>query len=427
MKKTIILTLIALSLVACEGKDLDDPRVKDALNQKEIAENIEDESKEEAQVEQENESTNEEDEEINRTYPEEKTKKEVIDVENSANKDDEKDEKDKEDKEEKDKSSDEKLEKDKKDKKKDGKDKEEGKSSDEKKEELTEDDYFFSYYDLVTVREGEVVNVLTGLEDYGDNYFVDYVPFSNNILVAGSVMDQDFAIRKINGQELTLMYDFKENETFYPLAMIGDKIYGRYQYYENYDMKKNSNFVPEKSGIGVVDLKTGELNIFKATHTKANESLIGQGVSDKEILFTKMEGNEQFNLYKLDLEKGFDQEAELVEEDTKASYFLSSKNFKDGNANYEIFKSNENVFEINGKKYTVDDVKRMTLIGQNIIIQEPTNNSDDPDHLFKMDIINYLTGETVEKDLEAFGYRVYNGKFYYIDYDKKVQSLDIGL
>ena len=33
MKKTIILALLALSLVACDEKDIDDPRVKDALNQ----------------------------------------------------------------------------------------------------------------------------------------------------------------------------------------------------------------------------------------------------------------------------------------------------------------------------------------------------------------------------------------------------------
>ena len=255
---------------------------------------------------------------------------------------------------------------------------------------------------------------------------MDYVPFSNNIFVAGSVIDQKFSINKINGQDLTLMYDFKEGETFYPLAMIDDKIYGRYQYYENYDMKKNSNFIPEKSGIGLIDLKTGKLEVFKATHTKGNESLLGQGISDKEILFTKMEDDQKSNLYKLDLEKGYDQKAELVEENTKANFFLSSKHFEDGKALYEIFKSNDDEIEIKDKKYTINDEKRMTLIGQNLIIQEPVK-FDNADYLFKMDIINYLTGEVVEKDLESYGFRVYKGKLYYIDYDKKVQSLDIGL
>lgn len=410
MKKTIILTLLALSLVACDEKDLDDPRVKDALNQKEVSENIEEEPEEETQTD-ENRAQNEEDQDINRTYPDDEIKKEVIPVESSNKKEDSKEEK-----------SDEKQpKKDKKSKKKDQK-----KADKEDKKALTADDYFFSYYSLVTVKDGEVKNVLTDLEDYGEDYFMDYVPFSNNIFVAGSVIDQKFSINKINGQDLTLMYDFKEGETFYPLAMIDDKIYGRYQYYENYDMKKNSNFIPEKSGIGLVDLKTGKLEVFKATHTKGNESLLGQGISDKEILFTKMEDDQKSNLYKLDLEKGYDQKAELVEENTKANFFLSSKHFEDGKAIYEIFKSNDDEIEIKDKKYTINDEKRMTLIGQNLIIQEPVK-FDNADYLFKMDIINYLTGEVVEKDLEFYGFRVYKGKLYYIDYDKKVQSLDIGL
>lgn len=434
MKKTIILTLLALSLVACEGKDLDDPRVKDALNQKEVAENIE----EDTQKDYENDDESEQDDEIKRTYPDDEVKKDVISVESSKKKDDDKEDSEKSDKEKskKDKKDKKSKKKDKnktdKDLKKDGKksEKETGKEpkSEDKSDKtaLSEDDYFFSYYSLVTVRDGEVINVLEDLKDYDKDYFMDYVPYSNNIFVVGSVMDQNFSIMKINGQDLTLMYDFKEGETFYPLALIDDKIYGRYQYYENYDQKNNSTFISEKSGIGVVDLKTGKLGVFKATHTKGNESLLGQGVSDKEILFIKMEDDQKINLYKLDLEKGYDQEAELVEENTEASFFLSSKHFENGKAIYEIFKSNRNEIDINGEKYTINDDRRMTMIGQNLIIQEPVK-FDDADYLFKMDIINYLTGEVVEKDLESYGFRVYKGKLYYIDYDKKVQSIDLSL
>ena len=139
-----------------------------------------------------------------------------------------------------------------------------------------------------------------------------------------------------------------------------------------------------------------------------------------------MKDDQKINLYKLDLEKGYDQKAKLVEENTEASFFLSSKHFEKDKAIYEIFKSKGNEIEIKGEKYTINDDKRMTLIGQNLIIQEPTK-FDDTKYLFKMDIINYLTGDVVEKDLESYGYRVYKGKLYYIDYDKKVQSLDIGL
>lgn len=436
MKKTIILALLALSLVACDEKDIDDPRVKDALNQAKLEVN----TKEDAENDYEDNEASRKDEDINRTYPKDEVKKDVISVESTSEKDEQESKEGKEDSEKSDK---EKSKKDKKSKKKDknkaDKDlKKDGKKSEKdagkepksedksKKPALSEDDYFFSYYSLVTVRNGGVVNALTGKDENKNPYFIDYVPFSNNIFVVGSVMNQDFSIKKINGQDLTLMYNFKEGETFYPLALIDDKIYGRYQYYENYDQKTNSTFISEKSGIGVVDLKTGKIGVFKATHTKGNESLLGQGVSDKEILFTKMEDDQKINLYKLDLDKDYDQKAELVEENTEASFFLSSKHFEDGKAIYKIFKSNGDEIEIKDKKYTINDDRRMTLIGQNLIIQEPVK-FDDADYLFKMDIINYLTGETIEKDLESYGFRVYKGKLYYIDYDKKVQSLDIGL
>ncbi len=71
MKKTIILTLLALSLVACDEKDLDDPRIKDALNQKEVSENIESEDN---QNDYKNDGDSEEDQDINRTYPDEDVK-----------------------------------------------------------------------------------------------------------------------------------------------------------------------------------------------------------------------------------------------------------------------------------------------------------------------------------------------------------------
>ena len=151
MKKIIILTLLALSLVACDEKDLDDPRIKDALNQKEVSENIESEDN---QNDYKNDGDSEEDQDINRTYPDEDVKKDVISVESSNKKEDSKEEK-----------SDEKQpKKDKKDKKSKKKDK---KSSNKDKKALTEDDYFFSYYSLVSVRDGEVINVLEDLKDYG--------------------------------------------------------------------------------------------------------------------------------------------------------------------------------------------------------------------------------------------------------------------
>lgn len=410
MKNILLLSIIAISLSAC-GSQTDTKVKENTENEKQIAES-----------EVSPEKTD--DEEIKRTYPEddkkeEEIKKEVIDVENSTDK------KEKEDKE------DSKEKKDKKDKKKDDKEDEkdpEEKSDDESKANkgLTEDDYFFSYYDLVTVKDGKIADALKKLGynttdiSQEKEYTASYVPYSNNVFVLGSYVKNDFSIQRIDGKKLSLLYDFKENESFMPLGMIGDKVYGMYAYYEN------GQRIADKSGFGVVDLKVGKIGVYEATTSGTGESVIGVGVTDEEAVFTKFAMGTGTKLYKLYLEKGFDQEAEVLEKNTEANFVMSAKHFEGDKPVYEIFASQGNDFLIGDVKYPVKDTNRISFIGENMIIQEMVK-FDDAENLFKMDIINYLTGEVVEKDLESYGYRVHNGKLYYIDYDKKVQSLEIGL
>lgn len=418
MKKTLLVTILVLTLVACKQKETIDKKVTENVNQEEIAEN--------SQINEGNnnqkDEKSEENQEIKRTYPEEETEKEVISVEKSTEKVKEENEKETDDKKDK---------KDEKSKKKDEekpdrgskKDGEKSDISDKKSEKgLTEDDFFFSYYYLVTIRGGEVVNPIRGQDRYDDNYYADYVPFSNNIFVLGSSSDNnksDFSIRKINGKDLTLLYDFKDNEDFRPKGMIGDRIYGLY--HDNSESTEGDD--KNQSGLAFVDLGTGKLNIFEDTKYK-NEIIYQVAVTDKEILFTKFNRDRSTDLYRLDLEKGLDQKAELVEKDTDLIFLFAAKHFENGKAKYEIFKSSDGKIKINDVEYDINDGTR--FIGENIIVSSPVK-FDDADYLFKIDVINYITGEVVEKDLETYGYRVANGKFYYIDYDKKIKTLDIGL
>lgn len=416
MKKTLLVTILALTLVGCKQKETVDQKVTENVDQEETSENSQ---IDEEINENEKDEKSEEDQEIKRTYPEEETEKEVISVEKSTKKVKEEDKKETHDKKNK---------KDKKSKKKDKKkpdrdSKKEGEKSDksDKKSEkgLTEDDLFFSYYYLVTIRGGEICNGLTDIKDYSENYYVDYVPFSNNIFVLGSYDDHDFSIRKINGEDLTLLYDFKDNEDFRPKGMIGDKIYGIY-----HDNSEDTDGTEKnESGLAYVDLATGKINIFEDTKYK-NEIVDQVAVTEKEVFFTKFNRDQSTDLYRLDLEKGLDQKAELVEKDTDLSFLLSAKHFKNGKAKYEIFKSSDGKIKINDIEYNINDGTR--FIGENIITSSPIK-FDDVNYLFKIDVINYITGEVVEKDLETYGYRVANGKFYYIDYDKKIKTLDIGL
>ena len=218
---------------------------------------------------------------------------------------------------------------------------------------------------------------------------------------------------------MTLLYDFKENEDFRPKGMIGDKIYGIY--HDNSESTEGDD--KNQSGLAYVDLGTGKLNIFEDTKYE-NEIIYQVAVTDKEILFTKFNRDRSTDLYRLDLEKGLDQKAELVEKDTDLIFLFAAKHFENGKAKYEIFKSSDGKIKINDVEYDINDGTR--FIGENIITSSPVK-FDDADYLFKIDVINYITGEVVEKDLETYGYRVANGKFYYIDYDKKIKTLDIGL
>lgn len=418
MKKTLLVTILALTLVACKQKETIDKKVTENVNQEEIAEN--------SQINEENnnqkDEKSEENQEIKRTYPKETTEKEVISVEKSTEKVKEEDKKETHDK--KDKKDEKSKKKDEKNPDKDSKkDGEKSNKSDKKSEKgLTEDDFFFSYYYLVTIRGGEVVNPIRGQDRYDDNYYADYVPFSNNIFVLGSSSDNnksDFSIRKINGEDLTLLYDFKDNEDFRPKGMIGDRIYGLY--HDNSESTEGDD--KNQSGLAFVDLGTGKLNIFEDTKYE-NEIIYQVAVTDKEILFTKFNRDRSTDLYRLDLEKGLDQKAELVEKDTNLIFLFSAKHFENGKAKYEIFKSIDGKIKINDVEYNINDGTR--FIGENIITSSPIK-FDDVNYLFKIDVINYITGEVVEKDLETYGYRVANGKFYYIDYDKKIKTLDIGL
>lgn len=428
MKKILLICILALGLSACD--DQVDPRIEKALDKGQSQEEIaEDENID--QISDDLAENEDEDHDIERTYPDDKkseVKKDVIDVESSKKKSDktdkekESDKKEKDekgsDKKDKDKKKSDKKKSDKKDKKDPEKEKDEKKDSDKKA--LTESDYFFSYFDLVTVKDGEIVDVLEEIEDLGENYAASYVPFSNNVFVLGSYPDEDFSIRKINGHKIDLLYDFEKNESFRPIGMIGDKIYGAYSYYNDGMLDQ------DKSGIGEVNLKTGKVNVYEASKIAQGEAPLGEGLTDKEIYFTKLDKDMSPNLYKLDLSKGFDQEAELLEANTLVSYIGVGKYFKDGKANYEVFKSEGDKFIINDKELPALENITLNFIGQNVIVQSPVK-FDKADHLFKMDIINYVTGQTIEKDLETYGYRVYDGKFYYIDYDKKVQSLDLAL
>lgn len=313
--------------------------------------------------------------------------------------------------------------------------KDDGKASDEDKKDeeaekvsdqdsLTEDDIFFSDFNLVSVMDGEVVSVISDMKNLGYDTYAYPVPLSDDlfVFVTGSEGVHNSTLMKIVGKNFEEIYRIKDQE-FLPSAKVGDKVYGLF----------SGNVNPSKfdyiSAFGEIDLKTGKTNIFEALKMKdSNGFLQGIGFTDKEIRYNKlnMSGDYSEKLYRLDLSKGYDQEPEEVGDVEGFTWLQSVKYDKDGKDNYDILDvdfDDEGKCYINEFECPTEEGTQFISAGPNMILQNFIDPEKDP-YLFKMDIINFVTGDFVAKDVESYGYRILKGKLYYLDKDKMVQVLD---
>lgn len=287
---------------------------------------------------------------------------------------------------------------------------------------LTEDDLFFSDFNLVSVMDGEVVSIISDMKNLGDDTYAYPVPLSDDVFLFGTNGDNSSTLMKINGKDFEEIYKI-EGQEFTPSALVGDKLYGHFM--GDTDLSKFGYLY----AYGEIDLKTGKTNIFEALKIKKeNEFLQSIGFTDKEISYIKnnMSGDFSDKLYRLDLSKGYDQEPEEVGDVKGFTWLQSVKYDKDGNDFYDILNiefDDEGKCYINGINCPTEEGTEFVSAGPNIIFQNFIDPEKDP-YLFKMDILNFVTGDFVDKDLEAYGYRVFKGKLYYLDKDKKVQVLD---
>ena len=287
---------------------------------------------------------------------------------------------------------------------------------------LTEDDFFFSNHDLVTVKDGDIVNVIKDVKKLGDDTYTYPVPLSDDVFLFGTNGENTSTLMKINGKDFEEIYKI-EGQEFTPSALVGDKLYGHFM--GDTDLNKFGYLY----AYGEIDLKTGKTNIFEALKIKKeNEFLQGIGFTDKEIRYIKLNMSGEFlnKFYRLDLSKGYDQEPEEVGDANGFFWLESAKYDKDGNDFYDIldiYFEDENKCYINDTECHIEAGTEFVSAGPNALLQTYIDPEKDP-YLFKMDILNFVTGDFVAKDLGAYGYRVFKGKLYYLDKDKKVQVLD---
>lgn len=431
MRKCISLLFLSLIMVGCTNssnqKDYSNKEISsktesaeiDLSKKEEHAENIkENEENEENKIKSlENESKDKDTKEDSSD-----DKKVEIDVKKSD--DDDKDGKDNKVKDE-----------DKKDKEdnKDNKSKEE--KNKEESSKVSKNDYFYLPAPaLVRVNEdGEMVDDQGNTKPEERNKFYDYVKYTNNILVESNISSPQAKIIKVTGKEKTTLFEFPKGEDFRPIGMIDDKIYG-FHTYTNYNEELGIDEMDsDKSAIGLVDLAKGKVFDYQATIgiTTGTVALI-QG----EIQFTSNVNKDSkdiydYDLYKLDLNKDYDQKAELIEKDFGLQYLFGQKNFENGKANWNIRRAdNENIY-VDGKIFPFlwAEMGSQEFIGNNIFyftgVDSKADGPLDPflSHLKIIDIDSQK--EIFNQDIR--GLKLFDGKLYYLNKDKEVKSLDLDL
>ena len=332
-------------------------------------------------------------------------------------------------------------EKDKEDSKKENSDDSSKKESEEENQaenedkEVSKDDLFFSLYaPFSTVNEnGDIVDESGNVAPSDESYNYDYVKYSNNLFVRSKRNVKDLkdivAIVRMNDKDVTTLYEFPQNEDFRPLGLIGDRVYGYHDYNEDDEINGTPTLKQVKSAIGYVDLATGEVKDFDATV----DGLVGGAVVvDGELQFTLPgDNNEQnaynFDLYKLDLSKSTDQEAELLEKDFDLQYLFGQKRFENGNPVWKIYRAdNENIY-VNDQKFPFlwAEQGNQEIIGNNIFYFN--NDGISEDRLSRtIKVINMSSGETV-LETQIRGMKIEGNKLYYLTPENEVESVDIEL
>lgn len=232
---------------------------------------------------------------------------------------------------------------------------------------LTEDDFFFSDFNLVSVMDGEVVSVISDMKNLGDDTYAYPVALSDDVFLFGTNGENTSTLMKINGKDFEEVYKIKDQE-FLPSAKVYDKVYGVFS--GNVNLSKFDYI----STYGDIDLKTGKTNIYEALKMMdSNGFLQGIGFTDKEIRYIKLNMSGEFlnKFYRLDLSKGYDQEPEEVGDANGFFWLESAKYDKDGNDFYEILDvdyDDEGKCYINGINCPTEEGTEFVSAGPNALL-----------------------------------------------------------
>lgn len=408
MKKYIPIAVLSLALMGCTNTPAEEAnnQIEENKEKKVIEVSKPDESEEES------EESNSEEKESEETDESKKVDKDINDKEK-----DEKEEVDDKEEEKEEKPSGEKES-----------------PEEEKQGEVTADDLFFlPYGPFASVNEnGELVdeNGKELLPNQPTGQY-EYVKYTNNVFVK---MKNDLygqvSIVRMNDKDVSTLYEFPEGEEFTSLGMIGDRIYGFHSYKSKSDINGTPSLKTDKTAIGYVDLASGKVFDYEDTiDVQTGEAV----VIDGQLQFTKPGDNAKenvynFDLYKLDLTKGLDQKAELLEKDFDLQYLFGQKRFVDGNPVWNILRADNDNIYANDQKFPFlwAEAGHQEIIGNNIFYFQVDAKGEGDRLSTNLKVINLTSGETVLEDTVR-GIKIADGKLYYITKDNEVKSIEIEL
>lgn len=294
--------------------------------------------------------------------------------------------------------------------------------------------FFLPYARIVKLtKDGNVVNEIDQEIPTEDASYFTYVKYTNNIFVKEVPLESRYSIVRMNDNSIDTIYEFKENESFMPLGLVDGKIYGIHQYYEDSGEVGGRAIIEEKSGIGAYDTNTGEIHDFESTRGAGTGSAV---VAGDKLQYTKPGDNYpqdayNYDLYELDLSKGYDQEAELIEKDFNLQYLFGQKVFENGNPTWHIRRADNEHIYVDDKPFPFLWAEEgfQEFIGNNIFYFDHegiTEKSDNDSYLAHLSIYDVNTGDKIF-DENVRGIKIVDGKLYYISEDKEIKSLEVDL
>lgn len=294
--------------------------------------------------------------------------------------------------------------------------------------------FFLPYARIVKLTEdGNVVNEIDQEIPTEEASYFNYVKYTNNIFVKEVPLESRYSIVRMNDNSIDTIYEFEENESFRPLGLVDGKIYGFHQFYEDNETSGGKTLIEEKSGIGAFDMDTGEIHDFEATLGESTGTAV---VAGDKLQFS-MQGDDypenvySYDLYELDLTKGYDQEAELVEKDFDLQYLFGQKVFENGNPSWHIRRADNDNLYVDGKEFPFLWAEEgfQEFVGNNIFYFK-TDATIDPSqndyYLAQLSIYDIGTGDKIF-DENIRGIKLVDGKLYYISEDREIKSLEVDL